>query len=318
MSDAEYVRTVLDRLDDYAEAFFAYSVNSSVKSPVDSSDGGTRWHWRPVSAALQHDNPLAWSKLARLVKRAVASHNAANDAVIKTPKQAALDALMRLDQPDKVDDLDQRVSALRAVVKARLDALAIRHLGASAGRYGARFLAILVPPSVLLDKHTEGALEKQYRRIGQYVWPLVNLYHVLTGEGQTNVDLATGQTTPPRQPEAAGGPATTQASNPRRGHAKGHATKLLIAGLLEHHKYVFGGGVSNFEPVDSNRLAKRLRVGKGTASEFFKKQFGSYAKYEHACMDRIRLTAKLIILAGDCSEKFRYGRTPPGEGFDED
>jgi hypothetical protein len=100
-------------------------------------------------------------------------------------------------------------------------------------------------------------------------------------------------------------------------HTKGAANELLIAGLLEHHKYS-NGGCGNFEPVKNNELADRLKVGRSTASDFFIRAFNGYQAYVAACLDGTRLCAKLKIMAQDYSDVPVFGGTPPGEGESED
>jgi hypothetical protein len=218
---------------------------------------------------------------------------------------------------------NMRLHEAKHIITQRLDNLAIAHLKSAPGDYGIRLLEDLAFPFEYSNE--KNGLEQRRQRIEARNRKLADLLRLVrspvelaAASGQSGGAPETGQTTPARQPGAAGDSPATQGSISRRGHARGDATKLLIAGLLEHHKYVSGVGARNFEPVDSSRLAKRLGVGKGTASEFLKKKFGSYARYEHACLDRIHLTAKLTILAGDCAEKRSFGRTPPGEGFEDD
>jgi hypothetical protein len=100
-------------------------------------------------------------------------------------------------------------------------------------------------------------------------------------------------------------------------HAKGDAEEKLIEGLLAHHKYNYGG-CGNFEPVKNNALADFLDVGRATTSEFFKRVFGGHSAYVGACRNKTRLCAKLKVLARDYSDGPTFGRTPPGEGPDED
>jgi hypothetical protein len=106
-------------------------------------------------------------------------------------------------------------------------------------------------------------------------------------------------------------------SNPR--HLKGGAQAKLEGALLTHHGY-FDGGCKTFKPIKPSKLVSDLGVGKATVSDFFKKAFGEnrYDDYVAACRDRTRLCAKLKIMARDYTDTPTYGRTPPGEGRDED
>lgn len=57
----------------------------------------------------------------------------------------------------------------------------------------------------------------------------------------------------------------------------------LISAIIAHHQYD-NGSVLNWDPIGSNALAEEANVGKGTASKFFKKWFGTHDRYKKACI----------------------------------
>lgn len=99
-------------------------------------------------------------------------------------------------------------------------------------------------------------------------------------------------------------------------NAKGDAELKLISGLLEHHRYE-NGSCGNYEPIGNNALADKLKVGRPTSSDFFKKAFGGHAAYKRACKNGTLLYVKLKIMAQDFAKGPSYGRMAPGEGPNE-
>jgi hypothetical protein len=94
---------------------------------------------------------------------------------------------------------------------------------------------------------------------------------------------------------------------------RGEARIKLIAALTEHHKYS-NGSCLNLEPVGNNELARMSGVRNSTASEFFKKEFGSHARYRAFCRDRALLGNSLKLLNQEVAPWQLFGRKPPGEG----
>ncbi len=76
---------------------------------------------------------------------------------------------------------------------------------------------------------------------------------------------------------------------------------LILAGLIEHHKYR-DGGCLNREPVAVNKFAKELGVGSGSVSRYLDKKFGGYKKYCHMCRSG-EISTWLKGLSGDITPK---------------
>jgi hypothetical protein len=114
-------------------------------------------------------------------------------------------------------------------------------------------------------------------------------------------------------PDAAPPPA-----KPKRSTERGEAVAKLIAALSQHHGYGSHNGL-RYDAIGNNDLAKIADVGKATTSAFFKTEFGGHGKYKAMCAkDRPALARHLIRLNGEPMSHFSYGRTPPGEGIDDD
>jgi hypothetical protein len=85
-----------------------------------------------------------------------------------------------------------------------------------------------------------------------------------------------------------------------------------IAALTTHHKYSIGTCL-NWAPFGNNGLAEEAKISKSRSSEFFKKVFGSHAKYRACCRGKDGLVRRLKQLNGDYSPDDLYGDRPPGE-----
>jgi hypothetical protein len=94
---------------------------------------------------------------------------------------------------------------------------------------------------------------------------------------------------PPKQGDSAK-PKTKRAGRPRKGESD--AEQLIIAALVEHHKYESGlgrrggGSVGNYDPAKLAALAKGC--DRSTVSRFFKAKFGDrgHKGYVAACRGR--------------------------------
>jgi hypothetical protein len=120
---------------------------------------------------------------------------------------------------------------------------------------------------------------------------------------------------PAAAPPAATATPTTKA---KRSTESGEALAKIIAALSQHHRYEHPDGLL-FIPIGSNALAKKADVGKATASAFFKTEFGGHREYRAMCeKNPSALSGHLGRLNGRPMSHYSYGRTPPGEGIDED
>jgi len=100
---------------------------------------------------------------------------------------------------------------------------------------------------------------------------------------------------------------------PKRSTERGEADAKLIAALTQHHQYGEGGCL-NLEPIGCNKLAGEAQVGRGSASRFFKKQFGGHTKYRtFYCGDAVRLVAAIKQLNDEYTPDSLFGRTLPAE-----
>jgi hypothetical protein len=98
----------------------------------------------------------------------------------------------------------------------------------------------------------------------------------------------------------------------KRSTEKGEGDAKLIPALTAHHKYA-KDSVLNLDPIGCNELARLARVSPSTASGFFEKQFGGYAKYRLKCRDEAMLIPALKLLNREYAPLFLYGDAPPGE-----
>jgi hypothetical protein len=113
-------------------------------------------------------------------------------------------------------------------------------------------------------------------------------------------------------------PSLRKTATPKRSTHQGEAAAKLIAALSQHHGYNSHGDL-RYDAIGSNDLAKKADVGKATASAFFKAEFEGYRQYRTMCeKNRQALARRLSSLNGEHMSHYSYGRTPPGEGMDED
>lgn len=92
----------------------------------------------------------------------------------------------------------------------------------------------------------------------------------------------------------------------KRSTSNGDAHTKLIAALTLHHKYADGHRL-NLEPIGNNVLARAAGVAPATATRFFGKWFGGYAKYSALCR---RSTNKLIDTLKAMNGEFIPTREP--------
>ena len=106
-------------------------------------------------------------------------------------------------------------------------------------------------------------------------------------------------------------PATPPAAKkPKHSTERGEARIKIVAALTKHHKYA-DGGCQNFDPIGVRELEK-YGVGRDAATRFFKKHFGSHAKYKIACgRDHARIGAWLKLLNEDYSTHPLFSSDPP-------
>lgn len=118
-----------------------------------------------------------------------------------------------------------------------------------------------------------------------------------------------------RQPPAEAKPVKPKRSTlPLEAHAK------LVAALSAHHGFD-GDSCTNYEPIGSNELCRLARVrSNATGSRFFKREFDGLDKYRAACTNNADLILRLRLLRGEVKPRDipTYGRTPPGQGRDDD
>jgi hypothetical protein len=103
----------------------------------------------------------------------------------------------------------------------------------------------------------------------------------------------------------------------KRSTTRGEAREKIIAALTEHHQYS-SNSCLNTEPIGVAELGKKATVSKSSVSEFFKVQFEGHIGYRKACRDVSGLVTSLKLLRGEFSPHLLFGRTPPGEGVDDD
>ena len=95
---------------------------------------------------------------------------------------------------------------------------------------------------------------------------------------------------------------TTTPTKAKRSTTRGKGQAKLMSALTNYHRYA-DGGCLNFEPVNSNELARLAKVAPSTANSFFNKWFGSakeekdgYSNYRVACNDKGKLIAILKVM----------------------
>jgi hypothetical protein len=115
------------------------------------------------------------------------------------------------------------------------------------------------------------------------------------------------------QPTIVDSSPTVAGRKPKRSTERGEAREKIIAGLTEHHQYT-DGSCLNTEPVGVGDLARKSGVSKSTVSEFFQVEFKGHALYRAVCQDVSKLVTSLRMLRQEFSPHILYGRTPPGEG----
>ena len=86
----------------------------------------------------------------------------------------------------------------------------------------------------------------------------------------------------------------------------------LIGALTAHHHYA-NGVCENWQPAGNNQIARDAEVQPGTASKFFKSEFGGYVKYRYACGQPATLIASLKLLNGEFSPILLMGSVSPRE-----
>jgi hypothetical protein len=113
--------------------------------------------------------------------------------------------------------------------------------------------------------------------------------------------------TPPSD-EAASIPAQPKETKRKKSSVSGDARAKLIAALTTHHQYS-NGGCGELAPVGNNDLARLAGVDAGSASRFFKKQFGGHTEYLAVCRDPGRLVASLKLLNNEFTPQILNGGT---------
>lgn len=113
-------------------------------------------------------------------------------------------------------------------------------------------------------------------------------------------------------------PTKSAATSAKRSTERGEGQAKLIAALTKHHKYA-DGSCLNLEPIGNNELARLAKVGKRTASAFFKKEFQGHVKYKAVCSDAGQLlVTALKLLNGEFAAHILYGNKPPEKAVRED
>jgi len=144
---------------------------------------------------------------------------------------------------------------------------------------------------------------------------------------RVEADLVGGA--PPRPDERPDTPQTAdQAPTGRkrkRSTERGEARNRIISALSNHHEYEkasaeYGVSCLNIEQIGVNELAQKAGVAKSTVSTFFREAFKGYDKYRALCRgpEAAGLRAAIKMLRGEYSPHVLFGRTPPGEGRDDD
>lgn len=93
------------------------------------------------------------------------------------------------------------------------------------------------------------------------------------------------------------------AVKPKSSTVPGEARAKIVAGLSHHHQFD-GESCLNCDPIQVNRFAKEIGVGRSTLSEFLGKEFGvdgkdGYQKYQVFCRDSGSLNLAMKILLGE-------------------
>lgn len=120
---------------------------------------------------------------------------------------------------------------------------------------------------------------------------------------------------PTRLPEEVPTPPMVQVvpNKPKRSTERNEGQTKLSSCLTAHHKYAQGDDF-NSDPIGSNALAVQARVSKSTASNFFKKYFGSHLKYRRACASEWHFKDTLKRLNQEYTPRRRFGGVPPDNG----
>jgi hypothetical protein len=125
----------------------------------------------------------------------------------------------------------------------------------------------------------------------------------LTPEQQAEFDNAASPETSPRKP--------AEPNKPKASTERGDARKKIIPALTLHPQYR-DGGCGNSAPIGVRALAKKADVSPDAVSAFFKKEFGSHAKYKAACYrDLPRVAMLLKMLNEDYIVHPLFGSAPP-------
>ena len=97
-------------------------------------------------------------------------------------------------------------------------------------------------------------------------------------------DLKPYRLAPVVKPAEMKGVAAAPAPKKSRGQKKleKRSDALMIPELVNHHQYA-EGICDNKEHIGSNELARRVEMSGWTASDFFRRKFGSHAKYKQIC-----------------------------------
>lgn len=92
---------------------------------------------------------------------------------------------------------------------------------------------------------------------------------------------------------------TKQGKGKRRQPGSPRGKRLVLIGMLSKHQGYDDGFCSNADPIGNNELARKAKVSKRAASEFFDAYFGGHDAYKSACQDPRRLGASLKMMNGD-------------------
>jgi hypothetical protein len=122
--------------------------------------------------------------------------------------------------------------------------------------------------------------------------------------------LAGAEPAPPPDSEPQGGRPARRTGRPRKGESD--KERLVIGALVKHHRYQPGGGIGDYTPAKTKRLAglasgKDVKVSVATVSRFFKKKFPvlGYKGYEAACNRdaKVNIGMYLALWQGDVAER---------------
>jgi hypothetical protein len=121
----------------------------------------------------------------------------------------------------------------------------------------------------------------------------------------------------PVEPNAIGPTENKLATNTKRSTPRGAATVKLIGAFTKWHDYA-NGSCLNLTPVGVRQLAALANVDPSTASDFFKREFKDYGKYEMACKDVHTLVAALKLLNDEFAPYHLLQAEPSDAAKDED